>query len=37
LVAFGDGYMDERVATARAAMLNDGKPGTYVVNDSRSE
>jgi hypothetical protein len=34
MLAFGDGYMDRRVATARAAMLNDGKPGTYVINDS---
>lgn len=31
---FGDGYMDERVATARALALNRGGMATDVANDS---
>lgn len=37
MVAFGDGYMSERVATARAVVMNDGRPGTDVVNDGEDE
>jgi hypothetical protein len=37
MVAFGDGYMSQRVACARADALNAGRPGTDVVNDSDSE
>lgn len=34
LQEFGDGYMNEKVATARAAALNAGLPGSSIVNDS---
>jgi hypothetical protein len=32
MIAFGDGYMTEDVARARAQALNQGRPGTDVVN-----
>jgi hypothetical protein len=32
MIAFGDGYMTERIANLRAAMLNRGRPGTDVAN-----
>jgi len=32
LQAFGDGYMTERVARARADVLNAGRPATEVPN-----
>lgn len=32
LQSFGDGYMSERVATARAKALNSGQPAYEIVN-----
>lgn len=37
MVPFGDGYMSQRVACARADVLNAGRPGTDVVNDSETD
>jgi hypothetical protein len=37
MVAFGDGYMGERVARLRAAALNSGRPGTDIANDTRED
>jgi hypothetical protein len=31
---FGDGYMNEQVATERAKTLNRGHPATNIINDS---
>jgi hypothetical protein len=34
---FGDGYMSEEIATARAKALNEGRPATDVPNIDREE